>query len=130
MLQRAHLLLNALLLLGACSSYETKCTMLAVHLKGANLAAAAGKQNGQGPQLQELSCCRAPSLLLLASGSPPSTTVSPAAPCCRAPAYLPDLDVPHHEVQPYLLQSATLTAAAAQHAGVPCNVLQVHRAPC
>ena len=66
-----------------------ECTMLAVHLKGATLAAAAGKQKGQGPQLQELACCRAPSLLLLASGPASSTMVLPAAQLLGSPLLRP-----------------------------------------
>ena len=108
----------------------TQCTLHAFHLKGSDLAAAAaGKQRGQALQLHEPACCRAPSLQLLTAGSPPCTTVPPAAPCCRALAHLPSMDLLHHELHAHLVQGVNLNAAATAHACVARNVQQAHRAP-
>ena len=121
LLQSAHLLHNALLLqLGACAYMIHTVHNARLPPEGCQSCCCCRNTNWAGPTTagpppaagHQSSCC-------WPQADHPAPQCHPQAPCCRAPAYLPNMVVPHYEVQAQLLQGTDLAAAATQHACVP-----------
>lgn len=121
LLQSAHLLHNALLLqLGACAYMIHTVHNARLPPEGCQSCCCCRNTNWAGPTTagpppaagHHSSCC-------WPQADHPAPQCPPQAPCCRAPAYLPNMVVPHYEVQAQLLQGTDLAAAATQHACVP-----------